>query len=48
MIKIRVSYNTQEELEKVLKTLKPITLSYKVAKVQKSANKRAYIKVKQD
>ena len=48
MVKIRVTYNTQEELEKVLKTLKPIVLSYKVAKVQNGENKRAYIEVKND
>lgn len=46
MIKIRVSYNTAEELEKVLKILKPIISSYKTAKVQKGANKRAYIEIK--
>lgn len=46
MIKIRVSYNTQEELEKVLKTLKPIILSSKVKKSENGENKRAYIDIK--
>lgn len=46
MIKIRVSYNTQEELEKVLKTLKPIILSCKIKKVENGPNKKVYITIK--
>lgn len=48
LVKIRVSYNTTNELNKVLKLLKPIVLSCKVAKTQKGVNKKAYIEVKND
>ena len=48
MIKIRVSYNEPNELEKVLEILKPIVLSCRISRTRNGANKRAYIEVKQD
>lgn len=46
MVRIRVSYNQEYELEKVLKMLKPIISSCKLPKAPNGANKRAYIEIK--
>ena len=42
-IKIKVSYESPQELQEVLKRLKPILLSCKVPKLQEGRYKRAYI-----
>lgn len=42
-IKIKVSYESPQELQEVLKRLKPILLSCKIPKVQEGRYKRAYI-----
>jgi len=42
-IKIKVSYESPQELQEVLKRLKPILLSCKVPKLQEGRFKRAYI-----
>lgn len=46
MVKIKVSYETQQELEWVLKKLKPDLLSYKVAKSNTGRFKKAYFDLK--
>lgn len=43
MLKIRISYDTQQELEKVLRQLKPLGASVKYAPDQKGQHKRAYL-----
>ena len=45
MVKIKISYETPDELEEVLRLLHPVTSSYKVAKCQNGAYKRAYVEV---
>lgn len=45
-VRIKVSYERQQELERVLKVLKPIMTSYKVSKEQNGRFKRAYVVVK--
>lgn len=47
MVKIRISYQDAQELERVLKILKPQIKSYKVAKQQDGAYKRAYVILKE-
>lgn len=42
-IKIKVSYETPQELQEVLKRIEPILLSCKVPKGQEGRFKRAYI-----
>lgn len=42
-IKIKVSYESPQELQEVLKRLEPILLSCKVPKLQEGRYKRAYI-----
>lgn len=42
-IKIKVSYNTDEELAGVIKLLSSAVVNYKVAKNNKGSFKRAYI-----
>lgn len=46
MIKIKVSYESQQELDRVVKLLKPVLISYKVSKSQQGRYKKAYIDVK--
>lgn len=46
-IKIKVSYESPQELQKVLERLKPILLSYKVQKTQNGRYKKAYIILKE-
>mgnify|MGYP000055106705 FL=1 len=48
MIKIRISYDTQTELKKVLKHLEPIIARVKVKEGQNGGHKRAYIDTKND
>ena len=43
MIKIKISYETSQELEKVVALLKPLGISIKYPKAEKGAYKRAYI-----
>lgn len=43
MIKIKVSYERPEELQKVLGLLAPIVIRYKVKKKQEGQYSRAYI-----
>lgn len=45
-IKIKVSYESPQELQEVLKRLEPILLSYKIPKAQKEGYKKAYIYLK--
>ena len=46
-VKIKISYTTKEELEKVLQVLSPVMKDYKVAKNQEGKYKKAYVEVKQ-
>lgn len=43
MVKIKISYETPDELEEVLRLLHPVTSSCKVAKCQNGAYRRAYV-----
>ena len=43
MVKIKISYETPDELEEVLRLLHPVTSSCKVPKCQNGAYKRAYV-----
>lgn len=43
MVKIKISYETLDELEEVLRLLHPVTSSCKVAKRQNGAYRRAYV-----
>lgn len=45
MVKIKISYETLDELEEVLRLLHPVTSSCKVAKRQNGAYRRAYVEV---
>lgn len=47
MVKIRVSYEQQQELQTVLKLLHPIIKQYKVSKNDKGQYKKAYIDLKE-
>lgn len=47
-VKIKVSYQEQEELEKVLFVLSPVMKSYKLAKQQKGKYKNAYVELKEE
>lgn len=42
MVKIKISYNTEEELAKLLKLLAPILKKYKVSKNMDGNFKKAY------
>jgi len=46
-VKIKVSYETSQELARVLKVLKLITSTYKIAKSQEGRFKKAYISIKE-
>lgn len=46
-MKIRISFETLQELNTVLKLLKPIVKSYKIAKTDTGKYKRAYIDVRE-
>lgn len=47
MMKIKVSYERPQELDVVLKMLKPITVSCKVPKSNEGRFKKAYINVRE-
>ena len=44
-IMIKVSYNTEKELEAVINQLKPLHIKCSIAKNQKGKYKRAYIEI---
>ena len=46
MVKIRISYETPEELAEVLKRLQPVIKSCKVAKNKDGRYKKAYVELK--
>lgn len=46
-VKIKISYTTKEELEKVLQVLSPVMKDYKISKNQEGKYKKAYVEVKQ-
>ena len=46
-VKIKISYTTKEELEKVLQVLSPMMKNYKIAKNQEGQYQKAYVEVKQ-
>lgn len=46
MMKIKVSYERQEELIRVVSLLQPLNVSVRRPKAEKGAYKRAYITVK--
>lgn len=46
-VKIKVSYQHDHELQKVIKHLLPIGITYKVAKRQDGRFKNAYVNVKE-
>ena len=46
-VKIKVSYNTEEELAEVIRLLSPKVKTYKVAKKQEGQYKNAYLQLKQ-
>ena len=46
MVKIKVSYEERQELEKVIKLLSPVIVSYKISKNDKGQFKKAYIEIK--
>lgn len=45
-VKIKVSYQRPEELEKIVKYLAPIGITYKISKRQQGSYKKAYIEIK--
>lgn len=47
-IKIKVSYESPQELQEILKRLEPMLLSYKVSRTQEGRYKRAYIRLKNE
>lgn len=47
MVKLKISYQQPQELQKVLKRLRPDIKSCKVAKRQEGAYKRAYVVLKE-
>lgn len=46
MIKIKVSYENQQELDTILKILKPIVISHKVSKSNEGKFNKAYISIR--
>lgn len=46
MVKVRISYQKPQELDAVLKLMKPIIKSYKTEKGSEGRYKKAYINVK--
>lgn len=46
-VKIKVSYQKEQELQAILQLLGPVIKSYKIADRQQGIYKRAYIEVKQ-
>ncbi len=46
-VKIKVSYQKEQELQAILQLLRPVIKSYKAADRQQGVYKRAYIEIKQ-
>lgn len=46
-VKIKVSYQKEQELQIILQLLRPVIKSYKAADQQQGIYKRAYIEIKQ-
>lgn len=46
-VKIKISYTTRKELEKVLQVLSPVMKDYKISKNQTGKYKRAYVEIKE-
>ena len=46
-VKIKISYTTKEELEKILHVLSPVMKDYKIAKNQEGKFKKAYVELKE-
>lgn len=46
MIKIKISYNTDEELAGVIRLLSPVMKSWKVSKNKEGTHKKAYAELK--
>lgn len=46
-VKIKISYTTNEELEKVLRVLSPVMKDCKISRNQAGRYKKAYVEVKQ-
>ena len=46
-VKIKVSYQKEQELQAILQLLRPVIKSYKAADRQQGVCKRAYIEIKQ-
>lgn len=45
-VKIKISYTTNEELEKVLRVLSPVMKDCKISRNQEGRYKKAYVEVK--
>lgn len=45
-VKIKISYTTNEELEKILQVLSPVMKDYRISRNQEGKYKKAYVKVK--
>jgi len=46
-VKIKISYTSSTELEKILQVLSPVMKDYKISKNQEGKYKKAYVEVKQ-
>ena len=46
-VKIKISYTTKEELDKILRVLSPVMKDYKISKNQEGKYKKAYVEVKE-
>ncbi len=46
-VKIKISYTTKEELDKVLQMLSPVMKDYKISKNQEGQYKKAYVEIKE-
>lgn len=46
MVKVRISYQKPQELDAVLKLMKPIIKSYKTEKGSEGRYKKAYVELK--
>lgn len=46
-VKIKISYNTEEELEKILQVLSPVLKDFKVARNKEGRYKKAYAEIKE-
>ena len=46
-VKIKISYNTDEELEKVLKVLSPVLKTWKISRNKEGRYKKAYAELKE-